>query len=69
MTHRRVAVGPYPDLEESLGDEDREWGWTPHPLDVIPDLLPVVDRIRPLRVSVAERIGFGFLASAQAVGA
>ncbi|MGH3232765.1 MAG: GmrSD restriction endonuclease domain-containing protein [Streptosporangiaceae bacterium] len=43
-------VSPYPGLEETWGDEDREWGWTLHPGDVIPDLRPAVEiaaRVHP----------------------
>lgn len=43
-------TNPYPDLEESWGDEDREWGWTLGPLDVIPDLRPAIElaeRVHP----------------------
>jgi len=36
-------VNPYPDLEESWYEDEREWGWTLGPLDVIPDLRPVVE--------------------------
>src|ERR1022692_3373103 len=36
-------VNPYPDLEESWYQDEREWGWTVGPLDVIPDLRPVVE--------------------------
>jgi uncharacterized protein with ParB-like and HNH nuclease domain/alkylated DNA nucleotide flippase Atl1 len=41
-------INPYPDLEESWGDQDREWGWTLSPHQVIPDLRPVVE--------IAERV-------------
>ena len=36
-------VSPYPDLEETWYEDDREWGWTLDPLDVIPDLRPAVE--------------------------
>jgi uncharacterized protein with ParB-like and HNH nuclease domain/alkylated DNA nucleotide flippase Atl1 len=45
-----ALVSPYPGLEETWGDQDREWGWTLHPGDVIPDLRPAVKiaaRIHP----------------------
>ena len=36
-------ANPYPDLEETWYEDEREWGWTLGPLDVIPDLRPVVE--------------------------
>jgi hypothetical protein len=35
-------VSPYPGLEESWYQDEREWGWTLDPLDVLPDLRPAV---------------------------
>lgn len=43
-------ASPYPGLEETWGDQDREWGWTLRPGDIIPDLRPAVDiaaRVHP----------------------
>jgi alkylated DNA nucleotide flippase Atl1 len=37
-----ALVSPYPYLEESWYEDEREWGWTLDPLDVIPDLRPAV---------------------------
>ncbi len=34
---------PYPDLEEIWNDEQHEWSWSLDPLDIIPDLRPVVE--------------------------
>ena len=45
-----ALADPYPDLEESWGAEDREWGWTLIPGKPIPDLRPVVEiahRVHP----------------------
>ena len=36
-------ANPYPDLEETWYEDEREWGWTLGPLDVIPDLRPAVE--------------------------
>jgi alkylated DNA nucleotide flippase Atl1 len=36
-------ASPYPGLQETWSEDGREWGWTFSPLDVIPDLRPVVD--------------------------
>lgn len=36
-------INPYPDLEESWSEEDREWGWTLDPFGIIPDVRPVVE--------------------------
>ena len=36
-------VNPYPDLEETWHEDEREWGWTFGPLDTIPDLRPAVE--------------------------
>jgi hypothetical protein len=36
-------VNPYPDLEETWHEDEREWGWTLGPLDIIPDLRPAVE--------------------------
>jgi uncharacterized protein with ParB-like and HNH nuclease domain/alkylated DNA nucleotide flippase Atl1 len=38
-----ALANPYPDLEETWGDEDREWGWTLIPGTSIPDLRPAVE--------------------------
>ncbi len=40
-------VSPYPGLEESWYEDQREWGWTLHPLGSLPDLR--------LAVAIAER--------------
>jgi alkylated DNA nucleotide flippase Atl1 len=34
---------PYPGLEETWYEDEREWGWTLHPLDVVPNLRPIVE--------------------------
>ena len=36
-------ANPYPGLEETWYEDEREWGWTLGPLDVIPDLRPAVE--------------------------
>jgi alkylated DNA nucleotide flippase Atl1 len=36
-------VNPYPELEETWHQEDREWSWTLYPLDIVPDPRPVID--------------------------
>jgi len=36
-------ANPYPELEETWYEDDREWGWTLDPLGVIPDLRPAVE--------------------------
>jgi alkylated DNA nucleotide flippase Atl1 len=36
-------VNPYPDLQETWYEDEREWGWTIDPLDVLPDLRPAVE--------------------------
>ena len=36
-------ASPYPDLEETWHEDEREWGWTLGPLDVLPDLRPAVE--------------------------
>ena len=36
-------ANPYPGLEETWYEDDREWSWTLSPLDVIPDLRPAVE--------------------------
>ena len=38
-----ALANPYPDLAETWGDEDREWGWTLIPGKPIPDLRPAVE--------------------------
>jgi uncharacterized protein with ParB-like and HNH nuclease domain/alkylated DNA nucleotide flippase Atl1 len=38
-----ALVNPYPDLEETWGEKDREWGWTLIPGKPIPDLRPAVE--------------------------
>ena len=35
-------VSPYRYLEDSWYEDEREWGWTLDPLDVVPDLRPAV---------------------------
>lgn len=37
-----ALVSPYRHLEESWYEDEREWGWTFDPLDVVPDLLAAV---------------------------
>jgi hypothetical protein len=34
---------PYPSLQESWYEDEREWGWTIEPLGVLPDMRPAVD--------------------------
>ena len=36
-------ANPYPGLEETWYEDEREWSWTLGPLDVIPDLRPAVE--------------------------
>ncbi len=36
-------ANPYPSLEETWYEDDREWSWTLDPLDVVPDLRPAVE--------------------------
>ena len=36
-------VNPYPHLEETWYEDNREWGWTLDPLDVVPDLRPAIE--------------------------
>jgi hypothetical protein len=36
-------ASPYPNLAETWTEDDREWGWTVGPFDVIPDLRPAVE--------------------------
>ncbi len=38
-----TVVSPYPDLEETWYEDEREWGWTLGPLDIIPDLRPAIE--------------------------
>lgn len=38
-----ALVNPYPDLEETWYEDEREWSWTLDPLDVVPDLRPAVE--------------------------
>jgi hypothetical protein len=44
-------VNPYPDLEESWYQDEREWGWTLDLLEVVPDLrsaVEIAERFHPL---------------------
>jgi alkylated DNA nucleotide flippase Atl1 len=50
-------VNPYPDLEETWYEDEREWGWTLDPRDVVPDLRPTVEiaeRFHPLTGPTSE---------------
>ena len=38
-----LLANPYPDLDETWYEDERERGWTLGPLDVIPDLRPVIE--------------------------
>ena len=38
-----LLANPYPDLDETWYEDEREWGWTLGPPDDIPDLRPVVE--------------------------
>ena len=38
-----VARSPYPGLEETWYEDDREWGWTIDPRGVFPDVRPAID--------------------------
>lgn len=52
-------TSPYPDLAESWNAEEREWGWTLDPLDVIPDVRPAVqiaERFNPTTGPISERV-------------
>lgn len=44
-------VSPYPGLAETWYEDEREWGWTLGPLDIIPDLRPVVEIAERLHTS------------------
>jgi uncharacterized protein with ParB-like and HNH nuclease domain/alkylated DNA nucleotide flippase Atl1 len=44
-------INPYPDLQETWYEDEREWGWTLHPLDTLPDPRPIVEiaeRVHPI---------------------
>jgi alkylated DNA nucleotide flippase Atl1 len=36
-------VSPYPQLQESWYEDDRQWGWTIDPTGVLPDVRPAID--------------------------
>jgi len=38
-----ALVSPYPGLEETWYEDEREWGWTLGPLEIIPNLRPAVE--------------------------
>ena len=66
-----TLVNPYPDLQETWYEDEREWGWTLGPLDNIPDLGPalcIAERFHPSagpaigavdREQVREQLKFG----------
>lgn len=40
-------LDPYPELESSWDEDEREWGWTIATMDALPDVAKAIDVVRP----------------------